>query len=98
MKNLFNFQQFGKRIDEAEKGLMHKLLEVPQGEKIASKYTSGKKLASDLYKSLKKHRTVPEKDVRSKAASMIAYAANWPSDGKNSVLDRALKAIKVLKK
>ena len=25
---------------------------------------------------------------------MLAFAANWPSDGKNSVVDKALKAVR----
>lgn len=97
MKNLSTFQQFRKTINEAQAGLMHKLLKVPKEEKISSKYTSGKKLATDLYQSIKKTNIVPAKDARSKAASMLAFAANWPSDGKNSVLDRALKSLKSLK-
>jgi len=34
------------------------------------------------------------KEVRSKATSMLAFAGNWPSEGKNTVIDKALKAIK----
>lgn len=73
---------------------MHKLLNVPEGDKISSKYTSGRKLAHDLVKALKNSKVVPGKDVKQKAASMLAYAANWPSDGENSVLDKALKSVK----
>jgi hypothetical protein len=37
---------------------------------------------------------VPTKEIRSKATSMLAFAGNWPSEGKNTVIDKALKAIK----
>jgi hypothetical protein len=94
MKNLMLFESFSQSIDEAEKGLMHKLLNINPDEKITSKYTSGKKLASDLVAALKKYKTVPAGDVKKKAASMLAYAANWPSDGPNSVLDKALRSVK----
>lgn len=94
MKNLKDFNDFGSSLNEAEKGLMHKLLNVPEGDKIASKYKSGEKLAHDLVKAIKKSKIVPQSDVKKKASSMLAYAANWPSDGKNSVLDKALRAIK----
>lgn len=92
MKNLMIFESF--KIYEAEKGLMHKLLDVPEDKKISSKYTSGKKLAHDLLLAVKNSKIVPSKEVRKKATSMLAFAANWPSDGKNSVLDQALKSIK----
>lgn len=98
MKNLSTFNEFTGKVNEAEAGLMHKLLDVPKGKKIPSKYTSGKKLASDLYKSIKRNKVAPAKDAKGKAASMLAFAANWPSDGENSVLDRALKAVKTISK
>ena len=94
MKNLIDFRNFSGPINEAEKGLMHKLLNVPEEDKISSKYKSGKKLAQDLVNALKNSKVVPQKDVKQKAASMLAYAANWPSDGPNSVLDKALKSVK----
>ena len=94
MKNLVDFESFSPEINEAEKGLMHKLLNVPDDSKISSKYKSGKKLAQDLVNALSNSKIVPQKDVKQKAASMLAYAANWPSDGKNSVLDKALRAVK----
>ena len=94
MKNLIDFRNFSVPINEAEKGLMHKLLNVPEEDKISSKYKSGKKLAQDLVNALKNSKVVPQKEVKQKAASMLAYAANWPSDGPNSVLDKALKAVK----
>lgn len=94
MKNLMVFENFVQAINEAEKGLMHKLLNVPEGDKISSKYTSGKKLADDLVSALDRSKIVPKKDIKKKAASMLAFAANWPSDGKNSVVDKALKAVK----
>jgi hypothetical protein len=94
MKNLMVFENFVQSIDEAEKGLMHKLLNVPDEDKISSKYTSGKKLADDLVNALERSKIVPKKDIKKKAASMLAFAANWPSDGKNSVVDKALKAVR----
>jgi len=93
MKNLIVFENFVQKIEEAEKGLMHKLLDVPEGDKISTKYKSGKKLAKDLVNALERSKVVPQRDVKQKAASMLAYAANWPSDGKNSVLDKALKSV-----
>ena len=94
MKNLMVFENFVQNMDEAEKGLMHKLLNVPDADKISSKYSSGKKLADDLVGALERSKIVPKKDVKKKAASMLAFAANWPSDGKNSVMDKALKAVR----
>ena len=94
MKNLMVFENFVQNMDEAEKGLMHKLLIVPDADKISSKYSSGKKLADDLVGALERSKIVPKKDVKKKAASMLAFAANWPSDGKNSVVDKALKAVR----
>jgi len=92
MKNLMIFESF--KVYEAEKGLMHKLLDIPSDKKVTTKYSSGKKLAHDLLLAVKNSKIVPSKDVRKKATSMLAFAANWPSDGKNSVLDQALKSIK----
>jgi hypothetical protein len=94
MKNLLLFENFAQQIDEAEKGLMHKLLNVPEKDKISSKYKSGKKLADDLVSAIKRSKIVPPKDVKKKATSMLAFAANWPSDGPNSVIDKALRAAK----
>jgi len=94
MKNLIVFENFVQNIEEAEKGLMHKLLNVPDEDKISSKYSSGKKLADDLVNALATSKIVPRKDIKKKAASMLAFAANWPSDGKNSVVDKALRAVR----
>jgi hypothetical protein len=94
MKNLMVFENFVQNIGEAEKGLMHKLLNVPDADKISSKYSSGKKLADDLVNALATSKIVPRKDIKKKAASMLAFAANWPSDGKNSVVDKALRAVR----
>ena len=94
MKNLMVFENFVQNMDEAEKGLMHKLLNVPDADKISSKYSSGKKLADDLVNALATSKIVPRKDIKKKAASMLAFAANWPSDGKNSVVDKALRAVR----
>lgn len=88
------FEAFVENLNEAEKGLMHKLLEVPQDKKIGEVYKSGEKLATDLLHAVKAAKIVPLKDVRKKATSMLAFAGNWPSEGKNSVIDKALKAIK----
>lgn len=88
------FENFVQNIGEAEKGLMHKLLNVPDADKISSKYSSGKKLADDLVNALATSKIVPRKDIKKKAASMLAFAANWPSDGKNSVMDKALRAVR----
>lgn len=98
MENLILFESFVQDINEAKatKGLMHKLLNIPADKKIDDVYTSGKKLAEDLLKAVIDSKTVPAKDAKKKAASMLAFAANWPSDGKNSILDKALKAIKSL--
>lgn len=94
MKNLLLFESFISNINEAEKGLMHRLLKIPQDKKIDQVYKSGSELAEDLLKALKADKKVPSKDIRRKATSMLAFAANWPSDGKNSVVDKALEAIK----
>lgn len=96
MENLILFESFVQDINEAkaEKGLMHKLLNIPQDKKISDVYTSGKKLAEDLMKAVKDSKTVPAKDAKRKTASMLAFAANWPSEGKNTVIDKALRAVK----
>jgi len=100
MENLKIYESFLEEINEAkvEKGLMHKLLDIPQGDKISSAYKNTKdgaeELAFDLLTAVKKSKIVPIKDVRSKATSMLAFAGNWPSEGKNTVIDKALKAIK----
>jgi hypothetical protein len=98
MENLKLYESFVEEINEAmvAKGLMHKLLDIKTDEKISTKYKSGEELAHDLLTAVKKAKIVPEKDIRRKATSMLAFAANWPSDGKNSVVDKALKAIKKL--
>lgn len=100
MENLKIYESFLEEIKEAkvEKGLMHKLLNVPQGNKISSAYKNTKdgaeKLAFDLLTAVKKAKIVPSKEIRSKATSMLAFAGNWPSEGKNTVIDKALKSIK----
>lgn len=94
MKKIKLFEAFVENINEAEKGLMHKLLEIPQDKKISDVYKSGEKLATDLLHAVKSEKIVPLKDVRKKATSMLAFAGNWPNEGKNSVIDKALKAIK----
>ena len=100
MENIKIYENFLEDINEAkvEKGLMHKLLDIPQGDKISSAYKNTKdgaeELAFDLLTAVKKAKVVPMKEVRSKATSMLAFAGNWPSEGKNTVIDKALKAIK----
>ena len=96
MENLKLYESFVDELNEGKvaKGLMHKLLEVPEGEKISSKYKSGEELAHDLLVAVKKAKIVADKDVRKKATSMLAFAGNWPSEGKNTVIDKALRAIK----
>ncbi len=96
MENLKLYESFVDELNEGKvaKGLMHKLLDVPEGEKISSKYKSGEELAHDLLIAVKKAKIVADKDVRKKATSMLAFAGNWPSEGKNTVIDKALRAIK----
>ena len=96
MDNLKIYESFVEEVNEAKvaKGLMHKLLDVPDGKKISTKYKSGEELATELLKAVKKAKIVADKDVRRKATSMLAFAGNWPSEGKNTVIDKALKAIK----
>lgn len=100
MKNLKLYESFveerhGELFEKkkVEKGLMHKLLGVPEGKKIGDAYTSSRKLAKDLLLAVKDAGIVPLEEVRSKATSMLAFAANWPGDGENSLFDKALKAI-----
>jgi hypothetical protein len=75
---------------------MHKILDIPADKKISDVYKSGAKLAEDLLKAVKNSKKVAAKDVRKKATSMLAFAGNWPSEGKNTVIDKALKAIKTI--
>ena len=87
MENLTGYDKFSEILNEAKKGidtsgirkgLMHKLLNIPEGEKISDVYKSGKKLAEDLVDALKREETVPKKDIQSKAAQMLVFAGNWP--------------------
>ena len=96
MEKIQLFESFVETLNEAkaEKGLMHKLLKIPQDKKISDVYKSGDELATDLLGAVKNAKIVPVKDVRRKATSMLAFAGNWPSEGKNTVIDKALKAIK----
>jgi hypothetical protein len=102
MENLKIYEGFIFDLNEskAQKGLMHKLLGIPRQEKISDKYSNtadgAKELAHDLLTAVKKEKLVPVKEVRKKATSMLAFAANWPSEGKNTVIDKALDAIKDL--
>lgn len=94
LDNLLLFESFIFNINEAEKGLMHRLLKVPTDKKISDVYKSGDELARDLLTAVKKSKMVPSKEIRRKATSMLAFAGNWPNEGKNTVIDKALDAIK----
>ena len=100
MENLKLYESFVEDINEAkaQKGLMHKLLNIPADKKISDVYKNSKEgaedLAHDLLNAVKKSKMVPAKEIRSKATSMLSFAGNWPSEGKNTVIDKALKAIK----
>lgn len=106
MQNLNSFSNFIQDLNESKKsidtsgvkkGLMHELLGIPEGEKIADVYKSGKKLAEDLVAALRKKEIVPEKDIQAKAAQMLVFAGNWPkTDSKNSVFDVAARHVKNL--
>lgn len=106
MKNLTTFENFTSELNESKKsidtsgikkGLMHELLGIPEGEKIADGYKSGKKLAEDLVAALRREKIVPEKDVQAKAAQMLVFAGNWPkTDSKNSIFDIAARHVKNL--
>jgi hypothetical protein len=101
MENIRLFEDFvisrHEEINEkkkAEKGLMHKLLDIPADKKVSDVYKSPKKLATDLLTAVKDADIVDKDKVRSKATSMLAFAANWPNDGDASLFDKALKIIK----
>lgn len=104
MENLTSYDNFSEIINEAKrnidtsgikKGLMHQLLNIPEGKKISDVYTSGKDLAEDLVAALKREKTVPRKDIKAKAAQMLVFAGNWPkTDPKNSIFDVAARHIK----
>lgn len=106
MGNIANYSEFIESLNESkktidtsgvEKGLMHELLNIPEGKKISDVYKSGKKLAEDLVSALRKKKIVPEKDIQQKAASMLVFAGNWPkTDSKNSVFDVAARHVKTL--
>ena len=70
MKNVQLFESFVENINEAEKGLMHKLLDIPQDKKISDVYKSGDVLATDLLRAVKNSKIVPVKDIRRKATSI----------------------------
>lgn len=84
--------KFEKVLDEVEKnwskdvdvetGKMHKVLAIPQDEKIEDHYDSGEELADDLVDAVGDEK---------EASSMIAYAANINPE--NDIYDKALKAI-----
>jgi len=102
MKNLILFEDFNqeeisekKKWGSSEKGLMHELLGVAGDKKIEDVYKDNpRKLAKDLLNAVKKSKIVPSDEIRTKATSMLAFAANWPNDGKNSLMNKALSAIK----
>jgi hypothetical protein len=98
MENLMLFESFVETVNEAkaERGLMHKMLNIPEDKKISDVYKSGNQLAEDLLKAVKNSKKIASKDIRRKATSMLAFAGNWPKEGKNTVIDKALKAIKTI--
>ena len=65
LENIVLFESFVSSINEAEKGLMHRLLKVPSDKKISDAYTSGEDLAKDLLLAVKKSKMVPSKEVAS---------------------------------
>jgi len=68
---------------------MHRLLKVPEGETIQSKYKSAKKAVEVLIKAT---------GDRAEAASMINFAANVAKGGKESFLKDMQAALKTIKK
>ena len=62
---------------------MHQILDVPEGEKISSKYSSGEKLAKALMS-----KVGNEKEV----TGMLAFAANISSE--KDIFDSALSFMK----
>jgi hypothetical protein len=106
MKNLNSYSIFIESLNESKKdidtskikkGLMHDLLNIPEGKNISDVYKSGKKLAEDLVSAIKSKKIVPEKEVQGKAAQMLVFAGNWPkTDSKNSIFDVAARHVKHL--
>jgi len=96
MKNVMLFESFVDSINEAEKGLMHKILKVKPEAEIGDAYKSGEDLARAMLNGVKKSKIVPAKDIRRKATSMLAFAANWPDGKGKTVFRKALKAIKTM--
>ncbi len=88
------FESFMDSLNEAEKGLMHKILNVPEDKEIGDVYKDGEDLAKSILIGVKKSKIVPLKDVRKKATSMIAFAANWPSKSGKNIFKKALSSIK----
>ena len=80
---IFESEKFAQKAD-AKKGKMHKLLGIPEDEKVTDHFKSGKALAEKLLKAV-------DGDHK-KAAGMLAFAANV--DKTNNVLDAALKHLK----
>ena len=70
-----------------EKGKMHKVLGIPEDDKIEDHYSSGKDLASALVKAVK--------GDKKKAAGMLAFAANVKG-GTRDIFDKALVALKTI--
>ena len=96
MRNLMLFESFIGSINEAEKGLMHKILKIKNDQEIGNVYKGGEELAKAMLHGVKNAKIVPAKDVRKKATSMLAFAANWPGKGSKTVFRKALTAIKTL--
>jgi hypothetical protein len=96
MKNILLFESFIDSVNEAEKGLMHKMLKIKNDQEIGDVYKNGDELAKAMLQGVKNSKIVPAKDVRKKATSMLAFAANWPGKGGKTVFRKALTAIKTL--
>lgn len=73
-----------KQAGKVHKGKMHKLLNVPEGEKVTDHFKSGKALANALLKACG--------GDRKEATGMLAFAANL--DKSDNVLDAALHHMK----
>jgi hypothetical protein len=93
MEDIFSFQDF--ILNESKKsrtisridikpGKMHKLLNIPEGERIEDHFNNGKHLAMSLVKAL-------GGDQR-KAAGMLAWVANIQKGP--SIFDEALSSLK----
>jgi hypothetical protein len=95
MNHINNFDKFINESKEkwagdvkVKKNRMHELLNIPVDKKISDVYTSGKKLAEDLYEATGKNLK--------KTSSMLAFVANTNPD--EDIFDVALRHVKTLEK